>query len=426
MGTLATAAQAAKIPYLQEAAKLALNIVNVAQNVRSHKESFQRLANDSCQLVYVILLTVDKRESLSAELLDNLRELLRKLSEIERFSRKEADRGVVIRAIKHKSDLDTISEFREGLRQSLDVFGLKSSISIQDNLSKMAEHLKEMERRDAERERAERTLGECSKTANESKLEGDKNREELVELERKKAKEKARLEKFAKEQLELEREMAQLRLSITEKEKEEEKKQLELRKLEEERKEKDMIAKQREQLMEMKEELRRLKEQRELEEQERVRLERREALRREEEALRLRLIKEQEEQRRAEARRQKEEHRRLQEEMQREQLEKLRRERGQEFREQLPRESARTSAGHRQQIPFPFSIPGNASPYPSAPSAPIGIDMSNIFGTNNHVGGSIYNYNSGNHWTNFTTNSHNNPSIGVSLGPVNVVTSSNA
>jgi len=56
--------------------------------------------------------------------LDHLKELVVVLSEIEKFAENEASRNKVIRIIKYKADLDTIQEYREKLRQSLDIFGV--------------------------------------------------------------------------------------------------------------------------------------------------------------------------------------------------------------------------------------------------------------------------------------------------------------
>jgi hypothetical protein len=46
------------------------------------------------------------------------------LASIERFANKEVSRGLIMRIIMYKSDLGTIQEFREKLRQSLDIFGV--------------------------------------------------------------------------------------------------------------------------------------------------------------------------------------------------------------------------------------------------------------------------------------------------------------
>ena len=46
----------------------------------------------------------------------------RRLSEVSRFAQKEASRGVVMKVIRHKSDLDMINQYRQNLRQALDLF----------------------------------------------------------------------------------------------------------------------------------------------------------------------------------------------------------------------------------------------------------------------------------------------------------------
>lgn len=136
------AARLAPIPYLKDAAGLALGIVNVIQGVRGNKDAFRRLADDACGLVYAILCrhaTAARTASgVSADLLDNLQELLKTLTAIERFAKKKVSRNVVMRVIMRQSDLGTIQEFRETLRQSLDLFGLKSNITIQEYLASIS------------------------------------------------------------------------------------------------------------------------------------------------------------------------------------------------------------------------------------------------------------------------------------------------
>jgi hypothetical protein len=50
--------------------------------------------------------------------------LPRTLTSIERFAKKKLFRNMIMRVIMHQSDLGTIQEFRETLRQSLDLFGV--------------------------------------------------------------------------------------------------------------------------------------------------------------------------------------------------------------------------------------------------------------------------------------------------------------
>ncbi|GLB44713.1 hypothetical protein LshimejAT787_1800500 [Lyophyllum shimeji] len=146
LATLRDAARLAPIPYLQQSATLALGIVQITQGVRNNKTAFSRLASDACELVYAILCTtpLEKGGTLSRAYLDHLQDLVKTLAEIERFATKETSRNTIIRIIKHKADLDTIKEYREKLRHSLDVFGLKSSISTHDNLCRIEEMMLEM------------------------------------------------------------------------------------------------------------------------------------------------------------------------------------------------------------------------------------------------------------------------------------------
>ncbi|KAF8071449.1 hypothetical protein FPV67DRAFT_874241 [Lyophyllum atratum] len=136
LSTLKDAARLAPIPYLQQSATLALGIVNVIQGVRNNKDAFLRLTKDACELVYVVLCTPGSANPTSTYL-DHLRELTDTLGGIQQFAKKEASRTIFMRIIRHKADLDTITEYRGKLRQSLDVFGLKSSISIEENVRRI-------------------------------------------------------------------------------------------------------------------------------------------------------------------------------------------------------------------------------------------------------------------------------------------------
>jgi len=165
--TLRDAGRLTYIPYLQEAAGLALGIVTTIQGARDNKDAFQRLANDACGLVYAIVLSMrsapDHAEpNVSKEFLDNLRELVGTLAKVERFAKKHASKHAIMGIIKSKSDVGTILEYRESLRQSLDLFGLRSTITIQDNITRLAtqqeELLRELRRlaaRDDERRTSE-------------------------------------------------------------------------------------------------------------------------------------------------------------------------------------------------------------------------------------------------------------------------------
>ncbi|KAG6917184.1 hypothetical protein DXG01_003527 [Tephrocybe rancida] len=104
LSTLANAAQLTPVPYLQNAANLALSIFNTIQGMRQNKSAFRRLGNDAT------------------------------LHEIERYTMEQASKHIVFRFIQSKSDAGAIQEYRERLTQSLAVFNVKSSLSMQDSL----------------------------------------------------------------------------------------------------------------------------------------------------------------------------------------------------------------------------------------------------------------------------------------------------
>lgn len=159
--TLKDAARLAPVPYLQEAANVAIGILDAIQGVRDNKDAFRRLADDACGLVYAAILCTNANSGtgmISRSLLDNLRELAETLIKIERIAKKKSSRNKITAFITNRSDRTTIQEYRETLRQSLDQFGLKSTITIQENIAHLMKQqntmlmeLRERERRETER-----------------------------------------------------------------------------------------------------------------------------------------------------------------------------------------------------------------------------------------------------------------------------------
>ncbi|KAF8995813.1 hypothetical protein BDQ17DRAFT_1330306 [Cyathus striatus] len=141
--TLQDAAQFAPVPYLQDAASLALSILNmVATGLPSSSKRRLRTRMRSRQ----------SREGSAgkggideeSDLMRNVRQLIDTLTSIDNFTRKEAKRNVVSRFLLHQSDLDKIDEYRRRLQKSLDIFGLQSNISISDNLSRVVKQQNEI------------------------------------------------------------------------------------------------------------------------------------------------------------------------------------------------------------------------------------------------------------------------------------------
>jgi len=132
-------AKFAPVPFLQDAAGVALTILNAAQSARANREGFTRLAQDACGLVFAILCKSRDGQgngtALSPELLNNLKELVDTLYSIQKLAKKEAKRNALVRMFKYQSDAGKILEYRERLRQSLDLFGIQSNISMHDSLA---------------------------------------------------------------------------------------------------------------------------------------------------------------------------------------------------------------------------------------------------------------------------------------------------
>ncbi|GLB44683.1 hypothetical protein LshimejAT787_1800200 [Lyophyllum shimeji] len=145
LSTLADAARFTPVPYLHDAAGVALGIVNIIQGVQSNKQGFKQLANDACALVYIILCRDNKEfpgiATVTPTYLDQAKELAETLHEIYKFAKKQVERNKIIRMLQYKSDAGTIQEYCDRLKHSLDIFNVKSTLSIQDILASMQKEL---------------------------------------------------------------------------------------------------------------------------------------------------------------------------------------------------------------------------------------------------------------------------------------------
>ncbi|KAF8059475.1 hypothetical protein FPV67DRAFT_443378 [Lyophyllum atratum] len=220
LSTLADAARLTPVPYLQEAAGVALGIINMIQGVKSNKSSFHRLGNDACALVYIILCREDKAAvgvvTVTPAYLDHARDLAETLHEIYNYTKRQASRNRLLRMLQYKSDAGTVQEYRDRLKHSLDLFSVKSSLSIQDALASIQEQLTRMgdqakELRDEQQrhesvktEAQKREFERLAKVAEESENAKREKYAETEQLERERA-EKERAEHALAEQARAER-----------------------------------------------------------------------------------------------------------------------------------------------------------------------------------------------------------------------------
>ncbi|KAF8890532.1 hypothetical protein CPB84DRAFT_1784817 [Gymnopilus junonius] len=129
------------ISYLNEAAAIALRILIIVQDVRSRNNAFNDLARDACGLVYTIAIEcqsmIKEGHNVPVSVQIHISSLARNLAEVEKFAQKKVERNAFKKIIFHSKDMDEITRYRQLLRQSLDVFGIQTNISIQENLSRI-------------------------------------------------------------------------------------------------------------------------------------------------------------------------------------------------------------------------------------------------------------------------------------------------
>ncbi|KAK2462588.1 hypothetical protein APHAL10511_005321 [Amanita phalloides] len=154
--TLKDVAQIPPVPFLSQAAGVAVDIIAVVQKARNNKGGFKGLAEDSCELVYAIIRghkNVSKQEDVPSDLSENLQQLVNTLISIHKFAKKGATRNFFIALLCSGVDAGKIQYYREKLQQSVRVFGLQSDISLRDTVAKLAsqqvEMMKDLMNRDA-------------------------------------------------------------------------------------------------------------------------------------------------------------------------------------------------------------------------------------------------------------------------------------
>ncbi|KAG6807352.1 hypothetical protein H0H92_007888 [Tricholoma furcatifolium] len=196
LSTLSHAANMAPIPGLQSAAASALNIVEMIQNVRSNKSAFKQLAHEACALVYIIICTHGKA-SVSPTYLTNANELSDTLQHIAKFALAQGSKKMIMRVVQSKSDAGTIQEYRDRLKHSLDVFGLRSSFSMQDSLADINRKLDNLHAR------LPPPTSQAAHLNDSSEVQMPKAHEESNQLERRKegAGERSEADRREKEQL---------------------------------------------------------------------------------------------------------------------------------------------------------------------------------------------------------------------------------
>ncbi|KAJ8690978.1 hypothetical protein PTI98_010595 [Pleurotus ostreatus] len=142
LSTLEQAALLARVPNMQEAASLALSLLDVIPSLRENKSAFKSLATDACDLVYAAMNSlknrVNKGRALSGsqEMKNSLR-LIQTIKKANDFALGQASRGVVSNFVSRRRDAKIVQKYREELNRYSGLFGLQSHITIREAVSRI-------------------------------------------------------------------------------------------------------------------------------------------------------------------------------------------------------------------------------------------------------------------------------------------------
>ncbi|KAF8167134.1 hypothetical protein B0H34DRAFT_680397 [Crassisporium funariophilum] len=146
LGTLRNIGSLSGLPYLGETAGLALRILTIVQDIRTNEDSFKELAKDACGLVYAVVIQcqriLEEGGVIPIRMESGIHELMQNLCEIEKFAQKKLKRNGFKRMINHSRDVTEVERYRVMLRQSLDIFGVQSHVTIHQNLEEILRTIK--------------------------------------------------------------------------------------------------------------------------------------------------------------------------------------------------------------------------------------------------------------------------------------------
>ncbi|KAF8626050.1 hypothetical protein AX15_005104 [Amanita polypyramis BW_CC] len=145
--TLKDVSRIPPVPFLSDAAGIAITIIGVVQKARSNKDGFKRLAEDSCELVYAIVRAhkdIAKEEDVPKDLIENLEQLVNTLLSVQKLSQKGTSRNIFRAMFRSGVDAGKIQDYRAKIQQSMRVFGLQTDISLRDTVAKLAAQQVEM------------------------------------------------------------------------------------------------------------------------------------------------------------------------------------------------------------------------------------------------------------------------------------------
>ncbi|KAJ6580745.1 hypothetical protein B0H19DRAFT_1060474 [Mycena capillaripes] len=139
LSMMATVVPIAPIPYAQQVISLGESILAMVQRVRSNKTDFQQLAKDIRDLVRA----AEGSRAQSSHMKENLGNLISLLEEIKDFVLDHTSHNLLHRIISSSMDASKVQEYREQIRQALDLFELKTQISTHENTERILKALED-------------------------------------------------------------------------------------------------------------------------------------------------------------------------------------------------------------------------------------------------------------------------------------------
>ncbi|TFK61869.1 hypothetical protein BDN72DRAFT_903721 [Pluteus cervinus] len=148
LSTIQDAASYAPVPGLQQAAGVALAIIDAAQTIKTNKQAYAQLAEDVCEILYIVIRSIQnagqKGFAPSDKLVDDLRKVKGKLDPIAAFVEKQKSRNIFKRLLYYKADAGTIQDYRNTLKDSLGQFGFESQIALRETTARMMAQQEEL------------------------------------------------------------------------------------------------------------------------------------------------------------------------------------------------------------------------------------------------------------------------------------------
>ncbi|KAF5312868.1 hypothetical protein D9619_002388 [Psilocybe cf. subviscida] len=135
------------VPFLREAATVALRLVNLIKDVRDNSDAFRLLGLDAGKLVWTIATECERLahtgKAIPVSVQEHINGLVTNLHSIEKFIEGKMVRRKLQKIIAASSDKLEVSRYREVLRTALDSFAIQASIASQEALHHISETINE-------------------------------------------------------------------------------------------------------------------------------------------------------------------------------------------------------------------------------------------------------------------------------------------